>query len=140
MFAVEGDKDPTKRETWDTEPTYSSHYSSDAERPNMCKVAHKVPAPLGKQQYNFTEGANDYIPYIGTSLVRDSQLMLMRLYYRCVRGWLMLGQASSWAGRLGVSWCCGRGCCDVQVQLEEAAANWEALCLRTPLQTHSSVD
>jgi hypothetical protein len=84
VFAVEGDKDPTERETWDAEPTYSSHYSSDAERPNMCKVAHKVPAPLGKQVYNFTEGAKDYIPYIGTSLVRDSQLMLMRLYYRCV--------------------------------------------------------
>lgn len=80
--AADDSKDPTKRDKWDTEPSYSSHYSSDDERPNMCKVAHKIPAPLGKQQYNFTDGQKDYIPYIGTSLVRDSQLMLMRLYYR----------------------------------------------------------
>jgi len=77
--------DPTKRDKWDAEPSYSSHYSSDAERPNVCKVTHKVPAPLGKQDYNFTANQKDYVPYIGTSLVRDSQLMLMRLYYRCAR-------------------------------------------------------
>jgi len=76
-------QNPNKRDKWDAEPSYSSHYSSDAERPNLCKITHKVPAPMGKQQYNFTADKQDYIPYIGTSLVRDSQLMLMRLYYRC---------------------------------------------------------
>lgn len=31
----------------------------------MCRVAHRIPAPLGKQQYNFTDGQKDFIPYIG---------------------------------------------------------------------------
>lgn len=77
-----GGVDPTQRTSWDAEPGYSSHYSSNKERPNLCKVTHKVPAPLGREQYNFTEGDKDYVPFIGTSLVRDSQLMLLRLYYR----------------------------------------------------------
>lgn len=81
-------KDPTKKTTWDSEPSYSSHYSSDAERPNMCKVAHKVPAPLDRQPYNFTAEKKDYVPYLGTSVVRDSQLMLLRLYYRWACGCL----------------------------------------------------
>jgi hypothetical protein len=139
--AEPAEADPTQRDSWEgVEPSYAAHYKSDDERPNMCKVAHRVPAPLGKQQYNFTEGQKDYIPYIGrqvlvstrkpalqsckyhhpfggravvaqsllghaacdtdtptcctspallvvhahpgTSVVRDSQLMLMRLYYR----------------------------------------------------------
>jgi hypothetical protein len=80
--APEQASDPTQRTTWDAEPSYSSHYSSDAERPNLCKVAHKVPAPLGRSPYNFSADAKDYIPFIGTSVVRDSQLMLLRLYYR----------------------------------------------------------
>lgn len=58
--------DPTQRDSWEgVEPSYAAHYKSDDERPNMCKVAHRVPAPLGKQPYNFTEGQKDYIPYIG---------------------------------------------------------------------------
>lgn len=75
-------KDPTQRDIWDAEPSYSSHYSSDEERPNMCRLVHQVPAPQGRQPYNFTAGKKDYVPYVGTSVTRDSQLMLLRLYYR----------------------------------------------------------
>lgn len=58
--------DPTHRDSWEgVEPSYAAHYKSDDERPNMCKVAHRVPAPLGKQTYNFTDGQKDFIPYIG---------------------------------------------------------------------------
>jgi hypothetical protein len=73
-------EDPTQRSTWDAKPPYASHYSSEADRPNMCKVAHRQPARVGSQQYEFTNGS--YIPYVATSVVRDSQLLLTRLYYR----------------------------------------------------------
>jgi hypothetical protein len=76
-------KDPTQRDKWDANPSYSSHYSSDEERPNMCRISHQVPAPHGRQQYNFTAEQKDYVPYVGTSLTRDSQLMLLRQFYRC---------------------------------------------------------
>lgn len=36
----------------------------------------------GDAQVTFDSSARDYVPYIGTSVVRDSQLMLLRLYYR----------------------------------------------------------
>jgi hypothetical protein len=77
----EDHNDPTQRDVWDTEPTYSSHYASDAERPNLCKVAHQIPAAWDKGVYNFTSDQS-YVPFLGTSTVKDSQLMLMRLYYR----------------------------------------------------------
>lgn len=85
------EQDPTQRTEWDAEPSFASHYASEEQRPNLCKVAHKVPAPLGRDVFNFTEAQKDYIPYIGTSVVRDSQLMLLRLYYRLVLLLVLLG-------------------------------------------------
>jgi hypothetical protein len=76
--------DLTQRSSWDTEPSYASHYSSDADRPNLCKVAHNRPAAFGRTPFNFSTGAKDYVPFVGTSVVRDSQLLLLRLYHRWV--------------------------------------------------------
>jgi hypothetical protein len=72
-----------QRYSWESEPSYASHYSSDAERPNICKVMQTVPARVGLQNHSFSEGARDYVPFMGTSIVRDSQLLLLRQYYRC---------------------------------------------------------
>jgi hypothetical protein len=80
--AAQQEEDPLLK-VWDKEPSYSSHYSSDTQRPNICKIAHKVPAPEGVKQYEFNSRKRDYIPFLGTSVVRDSQLLLTRLYYRC---------------------------------------------------------
>jgi hypothetical protein len=75
------EEDPTSRDVWDQEPSYSSHYASDEQRPNICKVTHVVPALLGSGNYSFDEDRG-YVPFIATSVVRDSQMMLMRLYHR----------------------------------------------------------
>jgi hypothetical protein len=79
--AARDPEDPTKRASWEAEPSYASHYSSTADRPNMCKVTYKQPAAVGTQPYIFS--ARGYVPYVGTSVVRDSQMLLARLYYRC---------------------------------------------------------
>jgi hypothetical protein len=52
------------------------------DRPNLCRVTHKQPAAVGTQPHNFSAGGG-YVPYVGTSVVRDSQMLLTRLYYRC---------------------------------------------------------
>lgn len=80
------DQDPWLWAKWDGVPSYASHYRSDDERPNVCQIAHKVPAVVGNQPYNFSAASKDYIPFVGTSVVRDSQLLLLRLYYRWAAG------------------------------------------------------
>jgi hypothetical protein len=47
-------------------------------------VAYRRPAFEVSSPYNFDEDKHAFIPFIGTSVVRDSQLLLLRLYYRCV--------------------------------------------------------
>lgn len=71
-----------QRYSWDTEPSYASYYSSDAERPNICRVTHRVQARVGSQNHTFSEAGRDYVPFMGTSIVKDSQLLLLRQYYR----------------------------------------------------------
>jgi hypothetical protein len=55
--------------------TYANYYTDENARANPCKVVHNVTNPsLG----NSTTG---YIPFIGTSISRDSQLLVLRLYH-----------------------------------------------------------
>lgn len=53
--------------------TYAHHYPSDSVRPNVCKIAHKPDRPLN--------GTSGYVPFIGTSIGRDPQQLVLRLYY-----------------------------------------------------------
>lgn len=61
-------------QSFDPGITYSSYYSNDAERPNVCRLIHSGRAPPA-----LTPGA--YVPFVGTSAILDSQLFLLRLFY-----------------------------------------------------------
>ncbi|KAF6251793.1 hypothetical protein COO60DRAFT_1557243 [Scenedesmus sp. NREL 46B-D3] len=54
--------------------TYAHHYPDAEARPNTCKIVHNN----NSKQYNNSTG---YVPFIGTSIVRDSQLLVLRLFY-----------------------------------------------------------
>jgi hypothetical protein len=54
--------------------TYAHYYPSADARPNTCKIVHTAQ----KEQYS---NIKDYVPFIGTSIVRDSQLLVLRLFY-----------------------------------------------------------
>jgi hypothetical protein len=54
--------------------TYAHHYADENARPNPCKVVHNVTKPgLGNN--------TAYVPFVGTSISRDSQLLVLRLYH-----------------------------------------------------------
>lgn len=53
--------------------THSHHYRSDSTRPNVCKIAYKANSTLN--------GTSGYVPFIGTSIGRDPQQLVLRLYY-----------------------------------------------------------
>lgn len=87
-------------------PTYASYYKSDSQRPNVCKVAHQSPPTKEGVAVNFT-GHNHYIPFIGTSLVRDSQLLLLRLYYSIdypVKNFLLVVSERTYNGHNAMSY------------------------------------
>lgn len=54
--------------------TYAHHYTDDNARPNPCKVVHNVTKPG-------LSNSTGYVPFIGTSISRDSQLLVTRLYH-----------------------------------------------------------
>jgi hypothetical protein len=56
--------------------TYAHHYPSDHVRPNTCSIAHNAVA--ADSSLNGTSG---YIPFIGTSIGRDPQQLVLRLFY-----------------------------------------------------------
>jgi hypothetical protein len=53
--------------------TYSHYYNDESTRPNACKIALKAGRPLN--------GTSGYVPFIGTSIGRDPQQLVLRLYY-----------------------------------------------------------
>jgi hypothetical protein len=55
--------------------TYAHYYADDNARANPCKVVHNVTKP------NLANSTTGYIPFIGTSISRDSQLLVLRLYH-----------------------------------------------------------
>lgn len=57
--------------------TYSHYYAGDNTRPNPCKVVHNVTKPSLANSTNTT----GYVPFVGTSISRDSQLLVLRLYH-----------------------------------------------------------
>jgi hypothetical protein len=58
--------------------TYAHHYRSDHARPNSCNIAHNAVAAGSSLDLNGTAG---YVPFVGTSVGRDPQQLVMRLYY-----------------------------------------------------------
>lgn len=56
--------------------TYEHYYRSESNRANLCKIHHKPQSALN--------GASGYVPFIGTSMGRDPQLLVLRLYYSTV--------------------------------------------------------
>jgi hypothetical protein len=60
--------------------TYSHYYADELARPNPCKVVHNATKP---DLNNSTGLGNNtgYVPFVGTSVSRDSQLLILRLYH-----------------------------------------------------------
>jgi hypothetical protein len=56
--------------------TYAHHYPSDHVRPNTCKIAHNAVSPNSS-----LNGTSGYVPFIGTSIGRDPQQLVLQLYY-----------------------------------------------------------
>lgn len=56
--------------------TYAHHYPDEHMRPNTCKIAHNA-AAAGTSM----NGTSGYVPFIGTSIGRDPQQLVLRLYY-----------------------------------------------------------
>lgn len=54
--------------------TYAHHYPDADARPNVCKIAHSTNSRL-------TSNSTEYVPFVGTSIARDSQLLVLRLFY-----------------------------------------------------------
>jgi hypothetical protein len=54
--------------------TYAHYYLNADTRPNTCKIFHNT----SKKQYS---NNTNYVPFIGTSIARDSQLLVLRLFY-----------------------------------------------------------
>ncbi|KAF6252391.1 hypothetical protein COO60DRAFT_1553242 [Scenedesmus sp. NREL 46B-D3] len=54
--------------------TYAHYYADDNARANPCKVVHNVTKPG-------LSNSTGYVPFIGTSISRDSQLLILRLYH-----------------------------------------------------------
>jgi hypothetical protein len=55
--------------------TYAHYYPDERVRPNSCQIAHR-----GNAADSLT-GTSGYVPFIGTSVGRDSQQLILRLYY-----------------------------------------------------------
>jgi hypothetical protein len=58
--------------------TYAHYYPSDHVRPNTCNIAHNAVAAGSSLNSDNPAG---YIPFIGTSVSRDPQQLVLRLYY-----------------------------------------------------------
>jgi hypothetical protein len=55
--------------------SYEHYHADDNVRANPCKVVHNVTAPAVG-----AVAGTGYIPFVGTSIAHDSQLLLLRLY------------------------------------------------------------
>lgn len=53
--------------------TYANYYREESTRPNACKIAYQASRSLN--------GTSGYVPFIGTSIGRDPQQLVLRLYY-----------------------------------------------------------
>jgi hypothetical protein len=59
--------------------TNTNYYPDGSTQPNSCKIAHKAAAAGSRAiDPNSTAG---YVPFIGTSVGRDPQQLILRLYY-----------------------------------------------------------
>ncbi|WIA35977.1 hypothetical protein OEZ86_004357 [Tetradesmus obliquus] len=70
QLASPGSSQATHR---DPPVTYAHYYRYENTRPNICKIAHRAVRPLN--------GTSGYVPFIGTSIGRDPQQLVLRLYY-----------------------------------------------------------
>jgi hypothetical protein len=55
--------------------TYARYYHDANARANVCKIAHS------SSSRTIDSNSTGYVPFIGTSIARDSQLLVLRLFY-----------------------------------------------------------